>query len=215
MSYESIEFATGWDFESAKVNAEDPLLVEDVLLRGKVSANGYTFAEGCCEASVYNNVQVFLNHKASHGVEELVGWVVNPRLVDGLPRGDIRLLPNEAGKAFKLLVEHHPPRVGLSHVARYKFNPTRTVVESVEEVRSVDCVIGPATTKSFTENEGNSVMSAELKALYEEKEKELKEDIVALQASLTAAKESISTLTTERDKFKLECDNLQLKVDAF
>ncbi|QDT54791.1 hypothetical protein Pan44_28290 [Caulifigura coniformis] len=146
--------------------------IRNVLLCGLQSLNGRSIpasAFGGAERAkaLYEGVHVYLNHDMDAGisrrVESLAG-IVESVTVDGLgrPRGDIRLNGNKAGEELRALfefsqkAEKHGARlkdVGFSHVAVYTFSALdRTVVQSVDQVFSVDVVIRPATTKSFSES---------------------------------------------------------------
>jgi hypothetical protein len=142
--------------------------VRNVLLCGLKSRNGYEFAPGAFGSDqrvkeLYGGgIPVHLNHDftntASRDVQSLAGVIANPRLVDGRPRGDILLADNAAAQELRSVVkltskaQGKLKNVGLSHVAQYRFNSTRTIVESVIKIHSVDLVIGPATTDSLFES---------------------------------------------------------------
>ncbi|WP_145034143.1 hypothetical protein [Caulifigura coniformis] len=146
--------------------------IRNCLLCGLTSKNGRTipapaFGGAGRAKSLYEGVHVYLNHDIEAGisrrVQELAGIVENVRLDSlGRPRGDIRLNENKAGDELRQLAAFAAKaekagsplkHVGMSHVARYTFSALdRTVVQSVDEVFSVDVVIRPATTKSFSES---------------------------------------------------------------
>lgn len=145
--------------------------IKNLILCGLTSKNGRTIpaaAFGGAERAktLYQGVHVYLNHDIENGpsrkVQELAGIVENVTVDSlGRPRGDIRLNGNKAGDELRELFQFaqkavkHGARlkdVGMSHVARYTFTSyDRSVVQSVDEVFSVDVVIRPATTKSFSE----------------------------------------------------------------
>jgi hypothetical protein len=142
-------------------------VVRNVLLAGNRSKNGYDLppsAFGSTERvkQLYEGVPVHVNHRMDQGtsrdVESLAGMVANARLVDGKPRGDILLNSNRAGDELRSIVKLSERaqgklrHIGLSHVASYKFAASRTSVESVLSIFSVDLVIGPATTNSLYES---------------------------------------------------------------
>lgn len=209
-------FEARQSFEAAKTS-QDSLLIENVLLRGKSSANGYDFAEGCCDADIYENVHVLLDHGSVTGrsVRDLAGWITNPRMVEGQPRGDIQLMDNEAGRTFKNLAESKPPALGMSHVAACTRNKAGTLVEKVHKVFSVDLVLNPATTKSLHEQTKEPQMDAEIKAMFEAKQKELEDKVKGLEADLAEAKQSCDTVKADLASVQKENSDLKLKVDEF
>jgi len=145
-------------------------VLRGVVLCGNRSLNGYDIPEsafgGEAKAkSLYDGVHVYIDHDPERGpsrrVEELAGVVTNVRMERGKPKGDIVLGSGNAADVHRNLVTFSKTvqasgaslrQVGLSHVARYSMDYRKTRVESVDEVFSVDVVIRPATTKSFSES---------------------------------------------------------------
>jgi hypothetical protein len=166
-----IETSEGWS--EATANAESRL-IENISLLGSASKNGYRYAESAMRGAVglYEGVHVYLDH-AKKGeprkTRDLAGVVESPRFeeagADGVVRirGNVRALRNEAGNTLLSLAEAKAKKVGMSHVAEGTKSKDGKVVERIDAVASVDAVLNPATTSSFSEQE--SVM--DLKSLRE------------------------------------------------
>ena len=159
------------DLEYASVE-EGSTLLKDVLLCGNQSKNGYNipsraFGSESNTKALYEGKPVFFNHApGSNGVLDTAGVVVNVRLKDGKPRGDLETADWEMGqKLIKILnskkIQESGLKLGMSHVARYRFDDDRTSVEEVVEVLSVDVVHNPATTKTFKEHKTEESPMAE------------------------------------------------------
>ncbi|MFO1022592.1 MAG: hypothetical protein U0903_18130 [Planctomycetales bacterium] len=119
-------------------------------------------------------------------------------------RGDIQVLGTEAGETFLALVESDAPAVGMSHVVRVERGSDPKVIESIQEVISVDAVVYPATTTTFRE----SVQETDQHALLE-----LNEQIQELQQRLTLAEEErdrlqgvVRELSATREKRQAESE---------
>jgi hypothetical protein len=117
-------------------------------------------------APLYEHKPVFLDHAAdrlkpqSRSTRDLVGTIIQPRFVDGRIRGDIRVLDTESGRTFLALVEGDSPGIGMSHVVLARRSAEGTIVEAIEDVISVDAVVGPATTSTFRESTGGEAIEA-------------------------------------------------------
>ncbi|WP_437185583.1 hypothetical protein SH668x_002694 [Planctomicrobium sp. SH668] len=135
-------------------------LVENIAIAGQSSRNGYAYAEDALEQAValYDGKPVFLDHAVSRqrplerSTRDLVGSVVNPRFENGRIRGDIQVLDTESGRTFLRLVEAEVPGVGMSHVVLAERSQDGTQVVRIAQVYSVDAVINPATTTTFSES---------------------------------------------------------------
>jgi len=135
-------------------------LVRNIALTGRDSKNGYRYSEQALEqaVSLYENKPVFLDHAVSvsrpheRSTRDLVGSIVNPRYEGGRIRSDIQLLDTEAGRTFLALAESKSPAVGMSHVVLAERGDDRTIVERIHDVVSVDAVVFPATTSTFSES---------------------------------------------------------------
>ena len=155
-----------WHSEEVAVDLKSRL-VRNVALAGQESKNGYRYTEESLLAAValYANKPVFLDHAANQArphqrsTRDLVGSVINPRFEQGRIRGDIQLLDTEAGRTFIALAETSSPAVGMSHVVLAERNADRTVVEKIHEVVSIDAVVFPATTSTFSESFQNQAVA--------------------------------------------------------
>lgn len=169
-------------------------VVRNVALVGAVSRNGYRYSEDALRQAValYPHKPVFLDHGAAAGrpqersTRDLVGSIVEARYESGRVRGDIHVLGTEAGETFLALVESDAPAVGMSHVVRVERGSDPKVIESIQDVISVDAVVYPATTTTFRESVHETETSAVL---------ELNEQIQELRQRLTLVEE-------ERDRLQ-------------
>jgi len=144
-------------------------LVLNVALAGQLSRNGYEYSPEALAAAVplYESKPVFLDHSSVRGrplersTRDLVGSITNPRFVSGRIRGDIRVLETESGQMFLKLVESRAPNVGMSHVVLAERSGDGKQVQKISDVLSVDVVINPATTRTFTESMATTEMTEE------------------------------------------------------
>lgn len=127
--------------------------------------------------------------------------------------GDIRFNPEHVcAKQFAWDVSNSPKSLGMSINARFKPGKTKgniQDVESLEEVRSVDVVTKPATTRGIFEHEApeeDDVMELDLKTL-REKHPKLVEQLI---------KEEVKTATesTELEELRKKAKETQDKLDA-
>lgn len=166
----------------------DERLVRNVVLSGLESANGYTYAADAMTAAVpkYVGKPVFLDHASDQrrpldrSTRDVAGTIVSARFEAGRMRGDVRTLETEAGRTFLGLAAESVPGIGMSHVVLAKRSRDGKVVESIEDVVSVDAVAFPATTKTFREStdpsEEPEMTLAELKAQHPELAKQIAEE---------------------------------------
>ncbi len=216
---ESEDFNVAWATES---NVDEAGLIKNVPLCGNRSKNGYdippaAFRNEAHVKSLYEGKPVCIDHSEqspkSRGVRDLAGHVVNARYVGGKPWGDIRTEGCPAGQMLVGLAKGKLPHVGLSHTARYRFNKSRTAVESVDEVFTVDAVLFPATNRNFQErdrSDGESYMPADTVELlsvqlkeqresYDARIADLTKQVTALESAKTSLESSLKTVTSERD----------------
>ena len=138
-------------------------LVENVCLLSPSSKNGYEYSEAARNQAVplYKNRPVYLDHAenpAKRSIRELAGRVVNSRMQEGKPYGDIKVARGGAGDTFLSLAEDQAEDsgwcdIGMSHVIKGRKSKNGKIVESIEQVLSVDLVAGPATTTNMRESE--------------------------------------------------------------
>lgn len=210
----------------ATISAEAPRVIRNVLLCGNKSRNGYLIPESAFSkgALLYEGKPVFIDHAdnpVNRGVRDLAGYVTNARMENGKPRGDIECEETDSGELLLRLAKRPRKGLGMSHVAQYKFNKGRTQVETVEDVLSVDVVVSPATTNTFTEhaNGGKTVDEAAIKILNDQIAA-LKDEVTKLKAESEVAKADVKTFKEASDAAKAdlakvtsERDELKAKVE--
>lgn len=139
-------------------------IIRGVKICGRESKNGRTYSESALSGArkMYEGIGVNLNHpdRKSNSVERSVedgfGWLEGVTLkADGL-YGDLHFFKSDpfAAKLCEA-AERRPDRFGLSHVAEGKTSRqgTKTVVESIVNVHSVDVVQNPATNAGLFESQ--------------------------------------------------------------
>ncbi|WP_437227455.1 hypothetical protein SH661x_000358 [Planctomicrobium sp. SH661] len=149
--------------EDLSIDVENRLVL-NVALAGQSSRNGYRYTDEAllAAAGLYEGKPVFLDHAPcrqrpqERSTRDLVGSITNPRFVAGRIRGDIRVLETESGQTFLKLVESKTPGVGMSHVVVAERTPDGKTVLRIAEVLSVDVVVNPATTSTFSESNSSS-----------------------------------------------------------
>lgn len=211
---------------------EDDGVIKNVLLCGNASRNGRKIPPTAFGDAValYEGVPVFMDHEydpekmANRGVRELAGVVHNVRMKDGKPYGDIDTKDYKEGEYLLKLArkpQGHKTRIGFSHTAAYKFkDKARTDVERVERVFSVDCVLNPATTNTFHEQEELPVADSTATDLLQGQVKTLQEQLDAAKAqmvqmeaehkeALKALEVSLETVTSERDAALQQVDKYE------
>lgn len=206
--------------------------LRNVVLAGTESKNGYRYTEAAFRNALklYEGRPVFLDHgaKASpfdRSIRDLAGNIASARFEGGRLRGDIRLTESEAGKTLAHLAKAQFKDVGMSHVVDGRKSRDGKLVESIEEVVSVDAVVFPATTKSFAEQRGEGRMADTENKLVEKLEEQvdtLRKSEIDLTSKLNesekAAKvvaEKLATAETANAALVKERDELKSKVDAF
>lgn len=147
------QFGAGWLAEATVAGN----MIKNVCLCGTTSKNDRSYPESCFRgATVYENRPVFLDHNAgdptARSVKDLAGTIVNARMQNAKPYGDIKLLETPAGDLLQKIAKSAPGDCGMSHSANGTFtDSTRKIVETIEEVYSVDVVAFPASTRNFSE----------------------------------------------------------------
>lgn len=150
---------------AGKVDAERGIIY-GVKILGKHSKNGreYSLAAMRKAVGLYEGAPVFVNHtdrrdaKRERGLEESFGDIRNVRLEGGSVFGDLHFLKTHPMAAQVCeRAERFPNKIGLSHDAegRLSRKSGKTVVEDIEQVRSVDLVVFPATNDSLFESVQN------------------------------------------------------------
>ena len=199
----------------------DSRTIHDVVLAGPISKNGRRYLTNALAEAVglYENVRVFLNHpteetlkNGARDVRDLAGYVTEARINEGKVKGTLHVLPS-AMWLFDI-AESKPDLLGMSHVARgvLRKEKKEMIVERILDVRSVDIVTNPATTKSLFENTVDQ----------EEIEMTKEENIEAYPELLDEIREELSKELQDKEKEKgledkvkeLQEENERLKMEA-
>lgn len=145
-------------------------VIRRAKILGRKSANGREYtAEAVQDAAPrYEGRGVYTDHRTDAGsprtVRDKFGWFENvQRSADGGLEGDFHYL--KAHPMAPVLIEaarRRPDLFGFSHdaVGREKPGSNGTIIESIDEVNSVDLVSDPATVKSLFESRGMSTSAA-------------------------------------------------------
>lgn len=141
----------------------DARRIENVVLCGPASKNGYRYSESALSeavsAKLYDNAAVYLNHASDpdrpnqRDVRDRAATVESARMADGRVRGDLVVMTNAAGDELLNLAESDAVGVGCSHTALARRSEDGREVIAIEQVRSVDVVAFPATTQRLSESE--------------------------------------------------------------
>lgn len=145
--------------------------IGDVLICGFESANGrdYPVAVFQRDYRKYEGKAVNIDHGKDETVERRFGWFSDVRVDEsGKPRGTLNCLKTHP--LFNRVMEaaeRNPAMFGFSHVAdcTTRYEGGREIIESINEVVSIDLVANPATTKSLFE--GKQPMTLTVKTLCE------------------------------------------------
>lgn len=206
-----VERLSDWRVSGTHVD-ESLLRVENVVLAGPESRNGYRYAEAALRGAVplYEGKPVFLDHAINsskpyeRSARDLVGSVRNVRFEGDRVRGDIHVLDTDSGRTFLALAEAGSASVGMSHVVLASRNREKTIVERIEDVISVDAVVFPATTSTFREQhrEGEMIL---VSGSYEAVIEGLDGALAAVDETLqrVAVWEDYVAVRTEADQFEI------------
>lgn len=134
-------------------------IVRGVKLLGEESKNRRRYLPESVSPSQYEGKQIRLNHpvgeNATRRVEDVFGWIEGAAKEGSDWRGDLHYNPEHPyAKTFAWLAKNRPNLIGLSHdaVGQGKTENGVFVVEKVIDVKSVDLVADPATTKGLFES---------------------------------------------------------------
>lgn len=142
----------------------DAGVIRGVKVLGRQSRNGREYSDRALSeaAGFYQGIGVNLNHperrepSLERPVEAGFGWLEAVEVRPDGVYGDLHYFKSH-GQAAVIVeaAERNPKRFGLSHNAEGKVvrKEGKTVVESVERVRSVDIVQNPATSSGLFESE--------------------------------------------------------------
>lgn len=141
-------------------------IIRGVKVLGLVSENGRRYTPGAVKAAakLYENVRVNVDHPEKDAEQprsayDRLGKLVNIRYVEGEGLyGDLEILmTHPMAKRICEAAERMPDAFGLSHNAQGEGEEDKGgvfVVSKIVEVRHVDLVADPATTKSLSESRG-------------------------------------------------------------
>lgn len=145
-------------------------VIRGVKVLGLKSANGreYTPEAVSRARGLYESKQVNINHRdpnarGSRDLRDRFGVLRNIVVADDGLRGDLHFNPKHAlAEQVIYDAENSPNSLGLSHDAegRTARRGGKTIVEEIVNVRSVDLVGDPATTRSLFESRGTGMSDA-------------------------------------------------------
>ena len=157
----------------------DAGVIRGVKVLGRESRNGREYSDRALHeaAKLYDGIGVNLNHpdrRDTHlerPVEAGFGWLEGVEVkADGV-YANLHYLRNHLQAAVLVeAAERNPRRFGLSHNAEGKVarRDGRTIVESIEKVRSVDVVQNPATNAGLFESEARDMSTRTVKEVFQE-----------------------------------------------
>jgi hypothetical protein len=142
----------------------DAGVIRGVKVLGRQSRNGREYSDRALSdaAGFYQGIAVNLNHPErrepalERPVEAGFGWLEAVEVRSDGVYGDLHYLKSHGQAAvITEAAERNPRRFGLSHNAEGTLvrKEGKTIVESVEKVRSVDIVQNPATSNGLFESE--------------------------------------------------------------
>jgi hypothetical protein len=143
----------------------DAGVIHGVKVLGLVSANGRRYSRGAIEKArpLYEGTPVNIDHPHAAQPDERrrladrLGRLENIRATDAGLFADLHYLKSHPlAEMTAEAAERMPETLGLSHnaVGRIVQRQQETIVEEIMQVRSVDVVSDPATTKSLFEERG-------------------------------------------------------------
>jgi len=145
-------------------------VVRGVKILGLTSKNNRTYAPQALARAIplYEGARVNVNHPqgradAPRDYQDRIGTVRNVEQRDDGLYGDFYFNPKHAvAEQLAWDAQHAPENVGFSHnaLARTTIKDGRTVVEEIVQVRSVDLVADPATTRGLFEHHLRSASTA-------------------------------------------------------
>ena len=139
----------------------DARLIQNVAILREESRNGYRYSRAAMTQAValFDGVRSFIDH-GSRSVRDIAGRVSSLRLDEDalglVVRGNLELAPGGIGDWLMDIAETMPDVVGLSIVARGRFetDDNGPVVAELVSAASVDIVADPATTNGLFEATG-------------------------------------------------------------
>lgn len=159
----------------------DDGVIEGVRILGRNSKNGRTYSDKAMReaAKFYDGCEVNIDHPGDksrssavmeRGLAEGFGELRNISVRDDGVYGDLHYLKSHPmAPQVVERAERFPSKVGLSHNAEGEVSTrgSRTVVEGIRRVISVDVVARPATNRSLFESEANSMTRTTVRQIVE------------------------------------------------
>ena len=146
-------------------------VIRGVRILGQTSRNGREYSPQALRqaAALYEGTKCYLDHvrrdnpSASRSLKDWVGVLENVRVDGNCVRGDLALIKSHPmSPAILEAAETRSTRFGLSHNADGQTisRGGKTIVESIDRVRSVDLVDNPATNAGLFEDvDGGSALT--------------------------------------------------------
>lgn len=151
---------------------EEAGVIRGVKILGRVSANGREYTREAVRNAVakYEGREVYVDHRKpgdDRSSYDKFGWFENvkPDSNDEL-WGDFHYLKSHAMAAPTIEAARRRPQLfGFSHdaVGRVRPGSNNQIIESIDEVNSVDLVGSPATTNGLFENRGHAMTTSAVK----------------------------------------------------
>jgi hypothetical protein len=157
----------------------DKKLIRGIKILGFKSINGRRYTpEAIVEAykqHLYEGIAVYVNHpdrpNDPRAIGEKLGRAINIQLIEGELYGDLEYLESHRDAALVCeMAERMDDQLGCSHNAIGEGEDDADgifVVRHITEVRSVDLVTEPATTRGLFEQQGRKPVAIKIKQLFE------------------------------------------------
>jgi hypothetical protein len=166
-------------FSESHTVDRDAGVIRGVRVLGRESRNGREYSDQALHdaARLYEGIGVNLNHpdrretNVERSVEAGFGWLAGAAVKPDGVYADLHYLRSHPQAAVIVeAAERNPQRFGLSHNAEGKVSRRgeKTIVESVEKVRSVDVVQNPATNRGLFESEERKMSHRTVKEVLEQ-----------------------------------------------
>ena len=155
-------------------------IIKGVKVLGRASINGRRYTAEAIEEAykkrLYEGIAVYVNHPDKpndpRAVSEKFGRVVNVRMMEGELYGDLEYLESNKDSALICeMAERMDGQLGCSHnaIGEGEDDPDGIfVVRHITEVRSVDLVTEPATTKGLFEHREKPTVALKIRQLFQD-----------------------------------------------
>lgn len=182
--------------ESRRVDREAGIIY-GVRVLGRESKKGRTYSDQAMGDAVrlYEGIPVYVDHPnrsapdADRGMRDVFGELRSVRKDGDAIIADLHFLrSHEIAEQICESAERFPQKFGLSHNARGNIMRANGgyVVESIEEVRSVDIVSRPATNRGLFESEGYKVTKT-IRSILEDCFPKTKANLVEMEGDMPMA----------------------------